>query len=158
MLINAAAPSHSRASPNESRNLRPSQHRRSKLYDAIARTARVHRAARLDSSGRVRGRACAVSMWFSCGSSTAGAEVLHTCAGAICGPVGDTGQLTIFGKGGKTRAILLPAAMWQDLLSLDTMANPDGPVFRSRTARRWTDREFCASSKRLPNARGLREV
>ncbi len=30
---------------------------------------------------------------------------------------GDTGQLTIFGKGGKTWAILLPAAMWQDLLS-----------------------------------------
>ena len=25
-------------------------------------------------------------------------------------------------------------------------------------ARRWIDREFCASSKRLPNARGLREM
>ena len=33
------------------------------------------------------------------------------------------------------RSILLPAAMWQDLLSLDTMANPDAPVFRSRTGK-----------------------
>ncbi len=29
---------------------------------------------------------------------------------------------------------------------------------RLRPARRWIDREFCALSKRLPNARGLREV
>ena len=33
------------------------------------------------------------------------------------------------------RSILLPAAMWQDLLSLDALVNPDAPVFRSRTGK-----------------------
>ena len=67
----------------------------------------------------------------------AGLRVSEACN--LCGrnlrTRGDTGQLTIYGKGGKTRAILLPAAMWQDLLSLDAVANPDAPVFRSRTGK-----------------------
>ena len=33
------------------------------------------------------------------------------------------------------RSILLPAAKWQDLLSLDALANRDAPVFRSRTGK-----------------------
>jgi integrase/recombinase XerD len=44
---------------------------------------------------------------------------------------GDAGQVTIFGKGGKTRAILLPAAAWRKLEELGVGA-PDAPVFRSR--------------------------
>ncbi len=48
---------------------------------------------------------------------------------------GDTGQLTICGKGGKTRAVLLPAAMWRELRSLDTTSDPDRPVFRSRSGK-----------------------
>ena len=38
---------------------------------------------------------------------------------------GDAGQLTVCGKGGKTRAVLLPAAMWKDLLTLDGLRNPE---------------------------------
>src|SRR5947209_9143629 len=48
---------------------------------------------------------------------------------------GDAGQLTVCGKGGKTRAVLLPAAMWKDLLTLDAARNPDAPVFRSRSGK-----------------------
>jgi integrase/recombinase XerD len=48
---------------------------------------------------------------------------------------GDAGQLTVCGKGGKTRAVLLPGEMWKDLLSLDSAGNPDGPVFRSRSGK-----------------------
>ena len=68
---------------------------------------------------------------------TAGLRVSEACnlRGRNLRTRGDTGQLTIYGKGGKTRAILLPAAMWQDLLSLDALANPDAPVFRSRTGK-----------------------
>ena len=68
---------------------------------------------------------------------TAGLRVSEACnlRGRNLRTRGDTGQLTIYGKGGKTRAILLPAAMWQDLLSLDTVAIPDAPVFRSRTGK-----------------------
>jgi len=37
----------------------------------------------------------------------------------------------VFGKGGKTRAVLLKASVWQDLAALRP-ADPDAPVFRSR--------------------------
>ncbi len=43
----------------------------------------------------------------------------------------DAGQVTVFGKGGKTRAVLLKASVWQDLAALRP-ADPDAPVFRSR--------------------------
>ena len=47
--------------------------------------------------------------------------------------------------------------MWQYLLSLDALVNPMLLCFALGPARRWIDREFCASSKRLPNGQGLME-
>ncbi len=44
---------------------------------------------------------------------------------------GDSGQITVFGKGGKTRVILLKASLWKELVTLRG-ANPDDLVFRSR--------------------------
>jgi integrase/recombinase XerD len=41
------------------------------------------------------------------------------------------GQLTVFGKGGKSRAVLLPAGVWADLIALRGTAD-DAPVFVSR--------------------------
>ncbi len=41
----------------------------------------------------------------------------------------DGGQVTVFGKGGKTRAVLLSEATWRVLVALRT---GDGPVFQSR--------------------------
>lgn len=46
-------------------------------------------------------------------------------------PRGDAGQVTIFGKGGKTRIVLLPVAAWRKLQALGPGV-PDAPVFRSR--------------------------
>src|SRR5215510_2262499 len=46
---------------------------------------------------------------------------------------GEQGQITVFGKGEKTRAVLLPASLWRDLLDLRCRAgNVDDPVFGSR--------------------------
>lgn len=44
------------------------------------------------------------------------------------------GQATIFGKGGKTRVVLLSAATWTVLTALRGEATGDDPVFRSRKA------------------------
>lgn len=41
------------------------------------------------------------------------------------------GQLTVFGKGGKTRAVLIPASVWEAVQSLPE-AKADGPIFPSR--------------------------
>jgi integrase/recombinase XerD len=43
----------------------------------------------------------------------------------------DAGQVTVFGKGSKTRAVLLPAAVWREVLSLRGAVGPDAPVFPS---------------------------
>ena len=46
---------------------------------------------------------------------------------------GDGGQVTVFGKGGKTRAVLLPASVWAELVSLrGQIIDAELPVFVSR--------------------------
>jgi integrase/recombinase XerD len=47
-------------------------------------------------------------------------------------PRAEAGQITVFGKGGKTRAILLKPKTWNALVSLRGEAGPVDPVFRSQ--------------------------
>jgi integrase/recombinase XerD len=42
------------------------------------------------------------------------------------------GQVTVFGKGGKTRTVLMPESVWNALMSLRGDAAENAPVFRSR--------------------------
>jgi len=48
---------------------------------------------------------------------------------------GETGQITVQGKGGKTRTILLPAALWKQLIQLRVDASINDPVFRSKNGK-----------------------
>lgn len=43
-----------------------------------------------------------------------------------------TGQITVFGKGGKTRTVLIPQSVWESLMRLQDSNSPEAPVFRSR--------------------------
>src|SRR5207244_6851724 len=43
-----------------------------------------------------------------------------------------TGQITVFGKGGKTRTVLMPESVWTALMTLRKVAADGDPVFRSR--------------------------
>lgn len=46
---------------------------------------------------------------------------------------GESGQVTVFGKGGKTRAVLLSRDTWRELVALRPKdADPEGAVFESR--------------------------
>ncbi|HEV8633151.1 MAG TPA: tyrosine-type recombinase/integrase [Chloroflexota bacterium] len=47
-------------------------------------------------------------------------------------PRDDAGQVTVFGKGGKTRTVLLSPATWAELAALRQDAGAEDPVFRSR--------------------------
>lgn len=47
-------------------------------------------------------------------------------------PRAEAGQITVFGKGGKTRAILVKPKTWNALLALRRQAGPVDPVFRSQ--------------------------
>lgn len=42
------------------------------------------------------------------------------------------GQVTVYGKGGKTRRVKLPVSVWEDLAALWNNPDLDGPVFASR--------------------------
>lgn len=42
------------------------------------------------------------------------------------------GQISVYGKGGKTRTVLIPLAVWEALLKLRDNESPEAPVFRSR--------------------------
>src|SRR5579883_2966659 len=44
----------------------------------------------------------------------------------------DSGQITVFGKGGKTRTVLLKPKVWEQLLSLKGNARAVDPIFASR--------------------------
>ena len=46
-------------------------------------------------------------------------------------PRNDAGQVTLFGKGGKTRAVLLTPGAWAELMDLRGGAGEGDPVFRS---------------------------
>lgn len=45
---------------------------------------------------------------------------------------GNQGQVTVYGKGGKTRTVLLPASLWVELSQLRGDASNEDPVFQSR--------------------------
>lgn len=49
-----------------------------------------------------------------------------------CQPSGDSGQVTLFGKGSETRAVKLSKETWKALQGLRNGAAPDDPVFASQ--------------------------
>jgi len=103
---------------------------RSRLNERILSEADLHRILTLEPSPR--NRAMLTLLYAS------GVRV-----GELCGLAwrdlraeADGGQITVWGKGGQTRTIFLPAAVWKLLAGLRPAdAVPDDPVFRSRKTR-----------------------
>jgi integrase/recombinase XerD len=100
---------------------------RSRLAERILPEADLHRILSLEP--QPRNRAILLLLYAS------GVRVSELCA--LCWrdlqPAGEAGQITVFGKGGKTRAILLPASVW-NLINGSRLdkATADDPVFPSR--------------------------
>jgi len=44
----------------------------------------------------------------------------------------NAGQITVFGKGGKTRTVLMPHSVWEAVMKLRDSDSSEAPVFRSR--------------------------
>jgi integrase/recombinase XerD len=63
-----------------------------------------------------------------------GVRVSELCGLKWCDavPRAEGGQITVFGKGGKTRTVLLKPKVWAQLLALRGGASPVDPMFRSR--------------------------
>jgi integrase/recombinase XerD len=52
-----------------------------------------------------------------------------------CTPRDEGGQITVFGKGGRTRNVLLPAGLWERIYGLRDNADDDDPVFAGSNGR-----------------------
>ena len=68
---------------------------------------------------------------------------------------GGAGQVTVFGKGGKTRAVLLPASLWRELAVLRGDSPDEATAFRSREGpapAAGSARRRCTAWSRLPPA------
>lgn len=63
-----------------------------------------------------------------------GVRVSEVCGLTWCDALArsEGGQITVFGKGGKTRTVLLKPKVWQQLQSLNGEAKAVDPIFRSR--------------------------
>ena len=98
---------------------------RGRLAERILSEASVHRMLSLEPEER--NRAILTLLYAS------GARVSELC-GLRWRDVqasGDSAQVTVFGKGGKTRAIRLPVSVWQQLAALRGTDGGDQPMFRS---------------------------
>jgi len=100
---------------------------RNRLAERILSEADLHRILNLEPN--TRNRAILTLLYAS------GVRVSELCdlSWRDLQPNGDGGQITVFGKGGQTRAIQLPASVWELLNKLRAAkAENDDPVFRSR--------------------------
>jgi len=100
---------------------------RNRLAERILPEADLHRILSLETNSR--NRAILTLLYAS------GVRVSELCG--LCWrdlqPNKDGGQITVFGKGGVTRAIQVPASVWKLINGTrDANAGPSDPVFRSR--------------------------
>ncbi len=102
---------------------------RNRLAERILPEADLHRILSLEPNPR--NRAILTLLYAS------GVRVSELCA--LCWrdlqPNGEGGQITVFGKGGVTRAVQIPASVWKLVSALREDAGLDSPVFRSRKAK-----------------------
>jgi integrase/recombinase XerD len=99
---------------------------RSHLAERILAEADVHRMLSLEPDQR--NRALMTLLYVS---AVRVSEVCGLCWRDLQAN-GDGGQITVFGKGDKTRSIQIPESVWKELGKLRGNAGEDDPVFRSR--------------------------
>ena len=99
---------------------------RSRLAERILSEADVHRMLALEPNQR--NRVMLILLYAS------GIRVSELCGlhWRDLQPSGEGGQITVWGKGGKTRAIQLPPPVWKLLETLRNSSPADDAVFRSR--------------------------
>lgn len=98
---------------------------KNRLAERILTEVEVQRV--INSTSNERDRALVRLLYF------AGLRVSELCAlkWRDLKPRGDAGQITVFGKGDKTRTVLVTKGVWRNLLDLKNKQSKDDPVFVS---------------------------
>jgi integrase/recombinase XerD len=103
---------------------------RNRLNERILSEADLHRILTLEADPRNR---TMLTLLYASGIRV---SELCTLAWRDVQPNAEGGQITVFGKGSKTRTIQLPPSVWKLVCALhDSNANPNSAVFRSRKAK-----------------------
>lgn len=100
--------------------------RRDALAQRILSETEVHRLLALEPNPRN-----CILLRFLYASGVRVSEAVGVCCRDMT-PREEGGQVTVHGKGGKTRHILLPPAIWRELTALRGDATPAAPLFRSQ--------------------------
>lgn len=97
------------------------------LAERILPEAKIHEMIALTPEGRDR---ILLRLLYA-----TGARVSEICAAKWrhVQAHGDSGQVTLFGKGGKTHAVVLPISIWNDLIVFRADADDESPVIPSRS-------------------------
>jgi len=73
-------------------------------------------------------------------------------------PRGDSGQITVFGKNGRTRSIALTPPLWSELTALRRNAGAEEPVFPSRSGKSLDRGRVRVIVRRAANRAGVGEA
>lgn len=68
-----------------------------------------------------------------------------------------SGQITVYGKGGKTRSVLVPVEVWKALIQLRGSQPDDAPVFKSRKRGHLVESAIWRIVKKAAKKAGLSE-
>lgn len=89
-----------------------------------------------------------------------GIRISELC-GLVCAdlqPHDAGGQISVMGKGGKTRSIFLPPPVWERVSALCASSSPNSPVFRSRNGGALRERQVHDIVKRAATRAKLPQV
>jgi len=99
---------------------------RNRLSERILAEGAIHKILALEPSRRNR---ALLRLLYAAGLRV---SELSALTGQHLQERDEAGQVTVLGKGGKTRTVLLSAATWQELRGLSDDGHSASPVFRSR--------------------------
>lgn len=125
--------------------------KRSRLAERILPETAVHRMLVVTTAPRDR-----ALLLLLYGGALRVSEALGLCW-RDCAPREDgRGQVTVWGKGGKERTVVVPAATWSAVLALrPPSAGPDDPVFATRTGRRMLPTQAWRIVRRAARRAGM---
>jgi site-specific recombinase XerD len=126
---------------------------RNRLAERILPEAELHSMLSLEPDERNR-----LLLFLLYASGTRRAELAGLCWRDLQATT-DGGQITVFGKGGKTRSIQLPASLGKQLMALRGAGKDDDPVFPSRKqAKPLTDSGIWRIVKKAAARAGLSDA
>lgn len=100
--------------------------RKNRVAKRILTEEQVQKIMALEKDKRTQ---CLIRLFYASGARL---SQLVNLRWSDCQPQGDSGQVTIHGKRGKTRVVLLSKDTWAELIALRQSLDPNAPIFTTK--------------------------